>query len=83
MPPQSSVARLKDQGANRELVQGEQVTYVNGEEYIYTVDSDFMSYFELMDIIKNIGYPNHPIVYYKLPNYDMNTSLVELTCSYV
>ncbi|GFY95517.1 hypothetical protein Acr_10g0009020 [Actinidia rufa] len=61
------------------FVQGEQVTYVNGEEYISTVDSDFMPYFELMDIMKDIGYPNHPIVYYKLPNSDMNTDLVKLT----
>ena len=61
------------------LIQGEQVSYMNGEEYISTVDSDFMSYFELMDIMKDIGYPNHPIVYYKLPNSDMNTGLVELT----
>ncbi|GFS30587.1 hypothetical protein Acr_00g0012770 [Actinidia rufa] len=60
------------------LVQGEQVTYVNGEEYICTVDSDFMSYFELMDIMKDIGYPNHSVVYYKLPNSDMNIGLMEL-----
>ncbi|GFY96732.1 hypothetical protein Acr_11g0010380 [Actinidia rufa] len=37
------------------FIQGEQVTYVNGEEYISTVDSDFMSYFELMDIMKDAG----------------------------
>ncbi|GFY96753.1 hypothetical protein Acr_11g0010590 [Actinidia rufa] len=61
------------------FVQGEQVTYVNGDEYISTIDSDFMSYFELIDIMKDIGYPNHPIVYYKLPNSDMNTDLVKLT----
>ncbi|GFY82250.1 lectin protein kinase family protein [Actinidia rufa] len=61
------------------LVQGEQVTYDNGNEHICTVDSDFMSYFELMDIMKDIGYPNHPVIYYKLPNFDMNTGLVELT----
>ncbi|GFZ04651.1 hypothetical protein Acr_17g0002230 [Actinidia rufa] len=61
------------------LVQGEQITYVNGEEYICTVNSDFMSYFELMDIMKDIGYPNHPILYYRLPNSNMNTGLVKLS----
>ncbi|GFZ05114.1 hypothetical protein Acr_17g0006860 [Actinidia rufa] len=61
------------------LVQGDHVTYVNGEESISTVDSDLMSYFELMYIMKDIGYPNNPLVYYKLPNSDMNIGLVTLT----
>ncbi|XP_057475949.1 uncharacterized protein LOC130763949 [Actinidia eriantha] len=42
------------------------------------VYSDSMSYFELMDIMKKIGYPNNPVVYYKLLNSDMNTGLVAL-----
>ena len=39
------------------LIQGDQVTYMNGEEYISTVGFDFMSYFEFMDIMKDVWYP--------------------------
>ena len=37
-----------------------------------------MSYFKLMDLMKDIGYPNNPSVYYKLPNSYVITGLVAL-----
>ena len=59
-------------------IKRDQVSYVKGEESIFTIDSDLMYYFELMDIMKDIGYLNNPIIYYNLSNSNMNTGLVAL-----
>ena len=46
---------------DEKLVEGDQVTYVNVEESISTINSDLMPYFELMDIMKDTWYPNNQL----------------------
>ncbi|XP_058217318.1 uncharacterized protein LOC131328387 [Rhododendron vialii] len=72
------------------LVRGLQSEYLNGVIAETKVDPDSFSFYELIDIIRQMGYgltdsngvTEQVTVYYKLPMHNMNDGLVNLTSYY-
>ncbi|KAG5549516.1 hypothetical protein RHGRI_014746 [Rhododendron griersonianum] len=69
------------------LVRGSQFEYLNGVIAETKVDPYSFTFYDLMDIIREIGYgltesngvTEHISVFYRLPMHDMNDGLVNLT----
>ncbi|KAG5565020.1 hypothetical protein RHGRI_001034 [Rhododendron griersonianum] len=53
--------------------------YLKGSvDFVRNVDSNLMSYFEMLDIMKDLGIPENHTMYHKLPDCDLDGGLREI-----